>query len=172
MSEVVTTEIAVGDQVRVHFHPPGPWKSFSEGVVRRVDVVTQAGRFFVLEVAHEVILDREHRIRPNFQDYVRYECRNDFPGRIEILSTAEQDVERDLDVERSPASNLLSEESPKEPQHEADEQHSGELDVYSEPEIEQRLEAEINSEPAPVDVEPQPVRKQGGLLSALFGRRR
>jgi hypothetical protein len=162
----VATEVAVGDQVRVHFHPPGAWKSFSEGVVRRVDVTTQAGRFFVLEVAHEVILDREHRIRPNFQDYVRYECRNDFPGRIEILSTAGQNVER------SPASDVMLVEPPEEPKHEADEQHSGELDVYSEPEIEQRLEAEINSEPAPVDVEPQPVRKQGGLLSALFGRRR
>ncbi|MFD0460886.1 hypothetical protein ACFQY9_02275 [Microvirga aerilata] len=44
------------------------------------------GRFFVMEVTHEVILDREHRIRPGFQDYVRYESRNDFPGRVEILS--------------------------------------------------------------------------------------
>ena len=58
MTEVVATEIAVGDQVRVHFHPAGPWKSFSEGVVRRVDVTTPEGRFFVLEVRHEVILDR------------------------------------------------------------------------------------------------------------------
>ena len=166
MSEVMETEIAVGDQVRVHFHPAGPWKSFSEGVVRRVDVVTQAGRFFVFEDRHEVIVDREHRIRPNFQDYVRYECRNDFPGRIEILSTAEQDVER------NPTSDPLLEELSEEPEHAVDEQHSGELDVHSEPEIEQRLAAETNSEPAPVDVEPQPVRKQGGLLSALFGRRR
>jgi hypothetical protein len=166
MPEVRTTEVAVGDQVRVHFHPPGPWKSFSEGVVRRVDVVTQAGRFFVLEVAHEVILDREHRIRPNFQDYVRYECRNDFPGRIEILSTAE------LDVERNHTSDLLSGEPPEEPQHEVAEHHLEELDVHSEPEIEQVPEPENNFESAPVDVEPQPVRKQGGLLSALFGRRR
>jgi hypothetical protein len=90
VSEVVTTEIAVGDQVRVHFHPPGPMRSYSEGVVRRVDVKTPAGHFFVLEVAHEVILDREHRTRPAFQDFVRYECRNGFPGRIEILPTAEQ----------------------------------------------------------------------------------
>ena len=166
MSEVMATAIAVGDQVRVHFHPPGAWRSFSEGVVRRVDVVTQAGRFFVFEDRHEVIVDREHRIRPNFQDYVRYECRNDFPGRIEILSTAEQDVER------NPTSDPLLEELSEEPEHAVDEQHSGELDVHSEPEIEQRLAAETNSEPAPVDVEPQPVRKQGGLLSALFGRRR
>jgi hypothetical protein len=73
MSETLPMNIAVGDEVRVHFHPPAPWKSFSEGVVRRVDVTTEAGRFFVLEVAHEVILDREHRIRPDFPDYILYE---------------------------------------------------------------------------------------------------
>src|SRR5918995_6678637 len=92
MTERVTTEIAVGDQVRVHFHSPNPMRSFCEGVVSRVDVTTPEGRFFAVKVTHEVILDREHRIRPGFQDFVRYECRNDFPGRIEILSTAGQDV--------------------------------------------------------------------------------
>jgi hypothetical protein len=165
MSEVVATEIAVGDQVRVQFHPPGAWKSFSEGVVRRVNVVTREGRFFMLEVRHEVILDREHRIRPGFQDFVRYECRNDFPGRIEILSTAEQDVER------NPTSDPILGEPPEEPKHEADEQRSGDVDVHSQAKTERVSEPETNSEPAPVDVERQPVREQGGLLSALFGRR-
>jgi len=37
MTEVVTTEVAVGDQVRVHFHPPGPMRSFSERNVRWAD---------------------------------------------------------------------------------------------------------------------------------------
>jgi hypothetical protein len=36
MPEVVATEVAVGDKVRVHFHPPNPMQSFCEGVVRRV----------------------------------------------------------------------------------------------------------------------------------------
>jgi hypothetical protein len=45
-------------------------RSFCEGVVRRVDVVTPEGRSFVVEVTHKVILDREHRIRPGFQDYL------------------------------------------------------------------------------------------------------
>ena len=164
MSEVVA-EIAVGDQVRVHFHPASPWKSFSEGVVRRVDVTTLAGRFFVLEVQNEVLLDQPHRIRPDFHDYVRYECRNDFPGRIEILSTAEQDVER------NPTSDPMLGEPPEEPKHEADEQRSGDVDVHSQAKTERVSEPETNSEPAPVDVERQPVREQGGLLSALFGRR-
>src|SRR5215212_3562185 len=103
MSETLAMKIAVGDEVRVHFHPPGSWKGFFEGVVRRVDVTSAEGRFFIVEITHEVILDREHRIRPGFQDFVRYECRNDFPGRIEILSTADQDVTRE------PAPSLAAE---------------------------------------------------------------
>jgi hypothetical protein len=164
MSEAVTTEIAVGDQVRVHFHPPGSWKSFCEGVVRRVDVPSAERRFFVVDVRYEVILDREHRIRPGFQDYVRYECRNDFPGRVEVLSTAEQIV--------------VSEPLPTAPEaretfaHEADEPLSAELDDSLGPEIEQIIGAETRCEETPVDVESQPANKQGGLLATLFGRKK
>jgi hypothetical protein len=165
MSEVVASEIAVGVQVRVHFHPPGSWTSFSKGVGRRVDGTTQAGRFFVLEIRNEVILDQPHRIRPGFPDFVRNECRNDFPGRIEILSTAERDVER------NPTSDPILGEPPEEPKHEVDEQRSGDVDVHSQAKTERVSEPETNSQPAPVDVERQPVREQGGLLSALFGRR-
>src|SRR3712207_5329325 len=93
MSETSSMKIAVGDQVRVHFHPPGSMQSFSEGVVSRVDVTTPEGRFFVVDVRHEVILDREHRIRSGFQDFVRYEPQNDFPGRIEVLSATKPEVE-------------------------------------------------------------------------------
>jgi hypothetical protein len=92
MTEVVATEVAVGGKVRVHFHPPLPMQSFCEGIVSRVNMTSSEGRFFVMEVTHEVILDREHYIRPDFQDYVRYECQNDFPGRVEVLSTAVQDA--------------------------------------------------------------------------------
>src|SRR5215218_7908149 len=93
MSEVTALEIVVGSKVRVHFHPPGSMKSFFEGVVRRVNVASAEGRYFTVEVTYEVILDREHRIRPGFHDYVRYECRNDFPGRIEVLPATAQEVE-------------------------------------------------------------------------------
>jgi hypothetical protein len=95
-------KIAVGDKVRVHFHPPGPWKSFSEGVVRRVDVTTSEGRFFVLEVQNEVLLDQPHRIRPDFHDYVRYEDRNDFPGRIEVLSENTKEADESSVVNSMP----------------------------------------------------------------------
>ena len=165
MSEAKTLRLAVGDEVRVHFHPSGPWRSFSEGVIKRVDVTTPEGRFFVLEVRNEVLLDQPHRIRPNFHDYVRYENRNDFPGRIEVLSTAEQEVERE------PASAPLSAIAPEDSAREADEQHLGELDFHTEPEIERVPEGEAVSVPSQVDVEPQRIRNQSGLLSALFGRR-
>ena len=163
MAEV---RIAVGDEVRVHFHPPGAMKSYCEGVVSRVDVTTPEGRFFVVEVRNEVILDQPHRIRPGFPDFVRYECQNDFPGRIELISTAGQDVER------NPASDLKGVEPPEKPQHEAHEHRSGDVDVHSPPETERVSEPETDSELAPVDGEPQPVRKQGGLLAALLGRKK
>jgi hypothetical protein len=166
MSEILTQEIAVGDQVRVHFHPPGAWKSFSEGVVRRVDVTTQAGRFFVVEVTHEVILDREHRIRPGFLDYVRYECRNDFPGRIEVLATTEQDMETE------PASLLTTAATPEVTTQEADEQPVLEADACHNPEVELSVEPEADAEPHRVHLEHQPVRKQGVLIAALFGRKK
>jgi hypothetical protein len=117
----------------------------------------------VVEVTHEVLLDRDHRIRRGFPDYVRYECRKDFPGRIEVLSTAP-------DMEQEPASDLIS-VAAQEFKQEADEQHPGELDIHARPEIEQVPEAETDSAPAQVDVEPQPARKLGGLMAALLGRR-
>jgi len=49
MDEVATTEVAVGDEVRVHFHPPGSMKSFFEGVVRRAELAGSEGRFFTVE---------------------------------------------------------------------------------------------------------------------------
>jgi hypothetical protein len=92
MSDGAAQRIAVGGKVRIHFHPPGSIRSFCEGIVRRVDVTTTVGRFFVVEVTHEVILSQEHRVRPGFQDYVRYESQNDFPCRIEVLSAIEENI--------------------------------------------------------------------------------
>ncbi len=166
MSETLAMKIAVGDEVRVHFHPPGPMQSFSEGVVTRVDVPSAEGRFFVVEVTHEVILDREHRIRPGFQDYVCYECRNDFPGRIEILSTADQDVKREFAP--SPAAT----DTPEVGAQDAHEQQVPQADACQEREVEPTAEAETDAEPFRVHLERQPVRKQGGLIAALFGRKK
>jgi hypothetical protein len=145
MAEVVPTEVAVGDKVRIHFHPPGSTRSFSEGVVRRVDVTAPQGRFFVVEVGHEVILDREHRIPPGFHDYVRYECQNEFPGRIEVLSDSPKEAEEPSVV------NSVS---------------------RCQPEIEPPVEAEPTPDLYQVEIELQPVRKRAGLMATLFGRNR
>jgi hypothetical protein len=162
----MTWRLLWGDDVRVHFHPPGSMRSFSEGVVSRVDVTTSQGRFFVVEVAREVLLDREHRIRPGFEDYVRYECPNDFPGRIELLPTAEQDVGIKL------ASDLMVVDSLIEAEQEDDEPRSVEPEVHSEPEVERLSEVATDCELTQVDVEPQPVRRQRGLIASLLRRKR
>lgn len=82
--------IAIGDEVRVHYHPPGETMSFAEGIVSRVDVATLRGRVFVIDVTYEVILDREQPVKPGYRNSVFYERAEDFPGRIERLSTARQ----------------------------------------------------------------------------------
>lgn len=148
MSETVPMKIGVGDQVRVHFHSPGSMRSFAEGVVQRVDVTTPEGRFFVVEVTHEVILDREHHIKPGFQDYVRYECQNDFPGRVEILSTAEQERMRNHEPSRN--TGLRPVEAPDKTAQEPDTEHDQHL----------------------VELERQEVRRPGGFIAAFFGRQR
>jgi hypothetical protein len=144
-------------------------KSFFEGVVRRVELTGSEGRFFTVEVTYEVILDREHRIRPGFHDYVRYECPSDFPGRIEILSTTEQDVE----AEPAPVCEAVQppEVAEQEAEQEANEQHPVELEAYLEPEIGQTPGAETDIETAQADVEPQPARTPRGLMAVLFGRK-
>jgi hypothetical protein len=164
MSEAVTTEIAVGDQVRVHFHPPNPMKSLCEGVVRRADVAAPEGRFFVVEVTHEIILDQEHRVRPSFQDYVRYECRNDFPGRIEVFSATQPDIERET------APLLTTAETPEAVVQDAQEKQAVQPDACGKSEVEPTVETD--AEPFQVHLERQPVRRQGGLVAALFGRKK
>jgi hypothetical protein len=161
MAEV---EIAVGDQVRVHLHPADPWKSFSEGVVSRVDVTTAEGRFFVVEVMHEVLLDREHRIRRGFPDYIRYECRNDFPGRIEVLSTA-------ADMEQEPALDLMLMDPLEETKQEANEPLPVGSETHAGTEIERAPEAEIISKPTQVEIDRQPAPARAGLIATLFGRK-
>jgi hypothetical protein len=82
--------IAVGDVVRIHYHPPGQTKSFVEGKVSRADVITELGRMFVIDVTSDVIYDREQPFRPGYQDYILYQPRQDFPGRIELLPQTEE----------------------------------------------------------------------------------
>jgi hypothetical protein len=161
MAEV---KIAVGDQVRVHLHPADPWKSFSVGVVSRVDVTTAEGRFFVVEVMHEVLLDREHRIRRSFPDYVRYECRHDFPGRIEVLSAAP-------DTKQEPALDLTLMDPLEETKQEGNEPPPVCSESHTETKVEQILKTETVAEPTQVETEHQSAPARAGLIATLFGRK-
>ncbi|MBD2749519.1 hypothetical protein IC232_22835 [Microvirga sp. BT688] len=166
MSEASVMKIAIGDQVRVHFHPPYPMQSFCEGTVSRVDGSASDGRFFVIDVTHEVILDWEHPIRRGFRDFVLYECPNDFPGRIEVLSGTERATA--VEPETLPMALGAQETIAQD----ADETVPAESDVRAGPLSEQTPEAETKSEETPVDVELQPANEQRGLLATLFGRKK
>jgi hypothetical protein len=104
-------KVSIGDEVRVHYHPPALTKSFAEGVVSRVDVTTLRGRVFVVDVTYDVVHDREQPIKPGYRNYVLYERWEDFPGRIEMLSQVERDpgpepegkTEAEREVAREPA---------------------------------------------------------------------
>ena len=97
-------KLSVGDEVRVHYHPPGRTQSYVEGRISRIDVDTTAGRVFVIDVTYDVIHDVEQALLPGYQNYVLYERWEDFPGRIEMLFRAKShpDLEPALEHEAEP----------------------------------------------------------------------
>jgi hypothetical protein len=138
-------KIAVGDEVRVHYHPPGPRQSFVEGVVSRVEVSTLCGRVFVVDATYEVILGHEQPIKKGYQNYVLYERWEEFPGRIEVLSESPKEAEEPSVVNSMP---------------------------HHQPEIDPPVEAEPIPDQYQVEVAPQRVRKRAGLMATLFGENR
>jgi hypothetical protein len=146
MPEPSTLKIAVGDQVRILYHPPGLRQSFAEGVVSRVEVTTLRGRGFLIDITREVILGREQAVKSGHQNNVLYEHPDDFPGRIELLSQVEQPVEPTPEKEQ-----------PAEP-----EPH---------PTAEQASEENRSAEPELGQEERQTSRGLGTVISAVFGRR-
>ncbi|MFC4171389.1 hypothetical protein ACFOYU_04850 [Microvirga sp. GCM10011540] len=147
MPDSSATEIAVGDQVRVHYHPPGQTKSFVEGVVTRVEVATEVGRMFVVAVTSDIIYDREQPFRPGYKDYILYEPRRDFSGRIEVMPQVEKEFEAEPEHVAGP---------PSDPQ------------LAMEPATGRQPEQETAPEPEKGDEE---TRGLGRMLGAVFGRR-
>ncbi|WP_147023106.1 hypothetical protein [Microvirga aerophila] len=96
-------KVTIGDRVRVHYHPPGERTSFAEGVVRRVDVATTAGRGFLIDITHDVVLGREQPVKPGYQHFVLYERPDDFPDRVEMLSQVQHESEPEPDLAADPA---------------------------------------------------------------------
>jgi hypothetical protein len=158
-------KIAVGDEVRVYYHPPGPRQSFVEGVVSRVEVSTLRGRVFVVDATYEVILDREQPIKDGYQNYVLYERWEEFPGRIEVLSEAQQEPGRTPENGQEP-------EGEHQPEHELEptSQPGPEVEATPEPDSEPQLEAE--PEPFQIEVEHQDTPERSNLIAALFRKRR
>jgi hypothetical protein len=169
-------KIAVGDEVRVYYHPPGPRQSFVEGVVSRVEVSTLRGRAFVVDATYEVILDREQPIKNGYQNYVLYERWEEFPGRIEVLSEAQQEPGRTPEHGQEP-------EGEHQPEHELEptSQPGPEVEVMLEPELELAPRApepdsepqlKANPEPFQIEVEHQDVPERSNLSAALSRKRR
>jgi hypothetical protein len=138
--------IAVGDEVRVQYHPSGLRQSFAEGVVSWVEVTTLRGRGFLIDTTREVILGREHAVKSGQQNYVLYEHPDDFPNRIEVLSQDEQPAETEPEDVR-----------PLEPE--------------PQPSIDEPVEKNRPVEPEPDQEERQTSRGLGNVISAVFGRR-
>jgi hypothetical protein len=88
MSEISSITIAVGDDVRAHFHPPFPEKSFIEGTVIRIDETFPDGPLIVVDVSHQVILGNPAPVRRGHQEYIMSKRWNDFPEQIEVLYKA------------------------------------------------------------------------------------
>ncbi len=148
MSEMSPMNIAVGDKVRVHFHPPVPMKSYAEGVVSRIDEMARHGPLIVVDVTHQVILDRASPIRRGHQDYILYERWNDFPEQIEVLSTADQELDGAL-ASDPPVRGAIGEPN---------EAGMGESENASE-----RLQVEVERDEAP---------RRASLIAAIFRRQR
>jgi hypothetical protein len=171
-----TMKIAVGNEVRVHYHPPGPRQSFVEGVVSRVEVSTLRGRVFVVDATYEVILDREQPIKDGYQNYVLYERWEEFPGRIEVLSEAQQEPGRTPEHGQEP-------EGEQQPEHELEptSPSGSEMAATLEPELELALRApepdsepQLEAEPEPfqIEVEHPNIPERSNLITALFRKRR
>ena len=168
MADEVTVSIKAGDEVRVHYHPPGQVMSFAEGVVSRVNVTTTRGPGFLIDMTREVFLGREQPVKPGYEHYVLYERPEDFPEKVEVLSQAQRELEGHLEHRLEPDVAQQVEQEP-------------EAEIVPEP---KRLsEAEPGTEePAPNlgaepdgsqgQVEHQDGEKRGGRIVSIFGWRK
>lgn len=142
-----TLTVAVGDDVRVHFHPPLPVRSFVEGPVSRIDESVPQGPLIVVDVIHQVILGRELPLRRGHQEYILSARWQDFHDQIEVLHRAapERDgppafrADQDVTTDRSP------------------------IPISKQPDISEMIHQED---------QPQEVRRRSGVIAALFGRTR
>ncbi len=170
MADDVTVSIKAGDEVRVHYHPPGQVMSFAEGVVSRVNVTTARGPGFLIDITREVFLGREQPVKPGYEHYVLYERPEDFPEKVEVLSQAQREFEGHLENGSEPG---VAQEIEQEP----------EAETMPDPQPKPLTNAERDAEkPAPNlgaepdgsqgQVEHQDGEKRGGRIVSIFGWRK
>ena len=170
MAEGSTVRVKAGDEVRVHYHPPGQVMSFAEGVVSRVNVTTTRGPGFLIDITREVFLGREQPVKPGYEHYVLYERPEDFPEKVEVLSQAQREFEGHLENGSEPG---VAQEIEQEP----------EAETMPDPQPKPLTNAERDAEkPAPNlgaepdgsqgQVEHQDGEKRGGRIVSIFGWRK
>lgn len=146
MSNPASMIIAVGDDVRVHFHPPLPVRSFVEGTVSRVDETIPHGPLIVVDVSLQVILGKDAPIRRGHQEYILSGSWNDFPDQIEVLRQT-------LPTDQAPLSTL-GQEVEENARHASIEHQQGIPE-----QLDRRSEHREND-------------RRSGFLAAFFGRSR
>jgi hypothetical protein len=168
MADGSPARVKAGDEVRVHYHPPGQVVSFVEGVVSRVNVTTARGPGFLIDITRDVFLGREQPVRPGYQHYVLYERLEDFPGEIEMVS----------EVHREPADHPAHGSGPK-----VEQEPEADLEAVPEPEPKLLTKAEPDAEEPVavlaaeadgtlVQVERDDPRRRGSLIASIFGRQK
>jgi hypothetical protein len=162
--------VKIGDEVRVHYHPPGPVISFVEGVVSQVNVTTSRGPGFLIDISRDVFLGREQPVRPGYEHYVLYDQWENFPEKVEVLSRAQRELEGHLEhrsepdvaqrVEQEPVAETVPEPQPK-PLPNAEQGTEEPVP---------KLEAETDGSQG--QVEHQDGQRRGGRIVSIFGWRK
>ena len=169
MADGSAVKVRAGDEVRVHYHPPGQVMSFVEGVVSRANVTTTRGPGFLIDISRDVFLGREQPVKPGYEHYVLYEQLENFPEKVEVLPQVQREPEGDTehrseaDVEQQPETEIKGAPEPEpKPQTE----------VGRDAEDETVPNTDREADESPIAVEHQDGQRRGGRIISLFGRRR
>jgi hypothetical protein len=168
MADGSPSRVKAGDEVRVHYHPPGPVISFVEGVVSRVSVTSTRGPGFLINITRDVFLGREQPVGPGYEHYVLYERLEDVSEQVEVLSQAQGEPTSysehvsEPDVEQQPEAKR---EVPPEP--EAKPPVEAELDAE-----EPAPELEVEADRSQVQVEHQDRQRRASRIMSIFRRQR
>ena len=169
MADPLTLRVKAGDEVRVHYHPPGPVISFIEGVVSRVNVTTARGGGFLIDITRDVFLGREQPVRPGYQHYVLDERPDGFPEQVELLSQVQSEAAGHLEH----GSNRDIEEQPEAEPEDAPEPEPKPLaTAEQEPDQETTSDSDAEVNRSQVEVERRDSPRRGSLIASIFRRQR